>query len=89
MPFTPSMMFEEVDRLLLNPKNIYSPFMTIAFDLKPEYYDSLPAVVHPADKTIRPQMLKKEDNPFYYEIMEEFKKISGFGVLLNTSFNLV
>ena len=38
MPFTPSMMFEEVDRLLLNPKNIYSPFMTIAFDLKPEYY---------------------------------------------------
>ena len=88
MPFTPSMMIEEAERLLVNPKKIYSPYMTMAFDLKPEFHQLLPAVIHPADKTIRPQMLKKEDNPAYYEIMEEFKKITGFGVLLNTSFNM-
>ena len=88
MPFTPSMHYEEVERLIINPKGIHSPFMTMAFDLKPEYVDIIPAVIHPADKTIRPQMLKREENPDFYDLISAFKKRSGFGVLLNTSFNL-
>jgi carbamoyltransferase len=88
MPFTPSMLFEEVQRLIVNPKDVYSPYMTMAFDLNPAYVDALPAVIHPADKTIRPQMLKREDNPGYYDIIAAFKELSGFGVVLNTSFNL-
>ena len=88
MPFTPSMLYEEVERLLENPKNVYSPFMCMAFDLKTEFVDALPAVIHPADKTVRPQMLKREDNPGYYDLIAAFKKLSGFGVVLNTSFNL-
>jgi carbamoyltransferase len=88
MPFTPSMMIEEAQRLLLNPKSIYSPFMTMAFDLKPEHRDVLSGVVHPADKTARPQMLRREDNPRYYDLLAAFKQRTGLGVLLNTSFNL-
>jgi len=88
MPFTPSMMIEEAERMLINPKNIYSPFMTMAFDVKPEFLEQLAAVIHPADKTIRPQMLKRESNPAYYELLEAFKARTGLGVLLNTSFNL-
>lgn len=88
MPFTPSMMIEEADRILLNPDNLYSPFMTIAFDLKPEFVDLIPAAIHPADKTARPQMLREEDNPGYYAILKAFKLRTGIGVLLNTSFNL-
>ena len=42
--------------------------MTMAFDLKPGLDVKLPAVVHPADKTCRPQMLKEEDNKEYYNI---------------------
>ena len=34
-----------------NQKNVYSPYMTMAFDLKPGLAVKLPAVVHPADKT--------------------------------------
>jgi len=88
MPFTPSMHYEEAERLIVNPKGNYSPYMTMAFDLKPEYVDIIPAVIHPADKTIRPQMLKREDNPSYYDLISALKKCSGLGILLNTSFNL-
>jgi len=88
MPFTPTICYEDCIKYLVNERNIYSPWMTMAFDLKDGLAKSLPAVVHPADKTCRPQMLKKEDNPSYYEIIKEFEKLSGHPVLLNTSFNL-
>lgn len=88
MPFTPSMMAEEAERLLENPKSIYSPYMTMAFDLKHEYRDAIPGAVHPADKTARPQMLRREDNPGYYDLIAAFKKLTGIGAVLNTSFNL-
>jgi carbamoyltransferase len=88
MPFTPSITYEGCKKMLVNPKKIYSPFMTMAFDLKNGYPEKIPAVIHPADKTTRPQMLKKQDNRDYYELIKEFEKISGLPVLLNTSFNL-
>jgi len=88
MPFTPSMMKEEADRLVENPKGLYSPFMTLAFDLKQDFRRDIPAAQHPSDKTVRPQMLKREDNPDYYDIIAAFKERTGMGVVLNTSFNL-
>ncbi len=60
----------------------------MAFDVKEEYIDKLPGVIHPADKSTRPQMLKKKDNPEYYNLIKDFEKITGLPVLLNTSFNL-
>ena len=88
MPFTPSMTYEEAGRILENPKKTYSPFMTLAFELKEAFKDSIPGAQHPADKTVRPQMLKREDNPQYYDLIEAFKRRTGMAVLLNTSFNL-
>ncbi len=88
MPFTPSMMFEEVERFIENPKEVYSPYMCMAFDLKEGFEETLPAVIHPADKTVRPQMLRREDNPGYYDILAALKRRIGLGVVLNTSFNL-
>ena len=88
MPFTPTICYEDCSKYLKNNNNIYSPWMTMAFDLKDGLAKELPAVIHPADKTCRPQMLKKTDNPEYYDIIKEFEKLSGHPVLLNTSFNL-
>jgi carbamoyltransferase len=39
------------------------------------------------DGTARPQAVKKETNPYYYEIIDEFYKLSGCGAIVNTSFN--
>ena len=61
-------------------------YMTITYDTKPKYFKELQAVVH-VDGTARPQVISKNDNPFYYEILYEFYKISGCGALVNTSFN--
>ncbi|MHA1564239.1 MAG: carbamoyltransferase C-terminal domain-containing protein [Alphaproteobacteria bacterium] len=88
MPFTPSMMIEEADRLLANPKQFYSPFMMMAFDLHPQFSDAIPAAMHPSDRTVRPQMLRRQDNPGYYAIIEAFKARTGLGCVMNTSFNL-
>ena len=88
MPFTPSILDKYADRYIVNPKGLKSPFMTMAFDSTEEGRKNLPAAIHPADFTVRPQILTKEANPGYYELIESFADITGVGALLNTSFNL-
>ncbi len=88
MPFAPVILNEHSNTLIKNSKNIFSPFMTIAFNSKKVGFQKLIAASHPADKTIRPQMLNKETNLKYYNIINEFYKLSGIPSLLNTSFNL-
>jgi carbamoyltransferase len=34
------------------------------------------------------QFVEEQDNPQYYGLLREFKRLTGFGVLINTSFNL-
>tara|TARA_B110001450_G_C17583457_1_gene465947 strand:- start:864 stop:1178 length:315 start_codon:yes stop_codon:yes gene_type:complete len=62
--------------------------MSIAFETKKKFHSLIPAVLHPADKTTRPQMLKKVNNPEYYDLIKKFKSITKIPLLLNTSFNL-
>jgi carbamoyltransferase len=54
---------------------------------KKEWHDKMPAVVH-VDGTARPQLIKRENNSLYYDIVEEFGKITGVPVIINTSFNI-
>lgn len=88
MPFTPSMTIEQANSMIINPKGLYSPYMTMAFDLKSEWRDKIPAATHPADKSVRPQMLRRQDNTGYYDLMKAFGCLSGVECLMNTSFNL-
>jgi carbamoyltransferase len=63
-----------------------SPFMTICFPVRPEYVKIIPGITH-VDNTCRIQTISKEDH-YLYELLQEFKKLSGHGIVLNTSFNL-
>lgn len=47
----------------------------------------IPAVTH-VDYSARVQTVNKERNPEYYGIIQEFKKLTRFGVIVNTSFNV-
>lgn len=47
----------------------------------------IPAVTH-VDYSVRIQTVHKELNPKFWKLLKEFKKITGYGVLLNTSFNV-
>jgi len=88
MPFAPVIMDKFSNNYLINPKNIKCPHMSIGFETTKEGYDAMIAACHPSDKSARPQILHKNDNPEVYEILEEFQKLTGRGALLNTSFNL-
>jgi len=88
MPFAPSILEEDSKKIMKIIKNHKNFYMTISFDVKKKFISKIPAAVHPFDKTCRPQMVNKELNFNYYDLIKEFKKITGVGVLLNTSFNL-
>lgn len=88
MPFTPSILDVDMSRYIQNPKNVFAPYMCLTFDSTEEAQRDLKAAIHPRDKTVRPQCVLQEWNPDYYEVISEFKNITGIGGVLNTSFNL-
>jgi len=89
MPFAPSILDEDAPRFLINysPDQIAAKYMTITYDVNPDLIDLIPAVVH-IDKTARPQVVTEKDNPEFYKIIKAYKERSGFGVIINTSFNM-
>lgn len=88
MPFTPTILADRQQDYIINPKKLKCPHMTMAFDSTPRAQKELIAALHPADLTMRPQILKEPDNPDYYAIIKEFESQTGVGGILNTSFNL-
>jgi len=77
-PFCPTIIEEKSSQFLKDP--LYAPYMILGFEMKnPELY---PAVTH-VDGTCRPQILKKDVNPDFYEVVKGLD-----GIVLNTSFNL-
>ena len=64
-----------------------SPYMLLAPSLSEVLRKDLGAVTH-VDGTARIQTLNKLDNAELFEIISEFKKLTGIGVLLNTSLNV-
>lgn len=87
MPFSPIILHEYQDELIENPKRLESPHMTMVFETK-DGKNKIPAAIHQADETARPQLLKKEVNLDLWELIYKFYKKTGIPSLLNTSFNL-
>ena len=84
-PFCPSILIEEKDRLFTSAYN--NKHMTCAFTLKNEFVTSLPGITH-VDGTARAQFVSMTTNARLFNVLQEFKELTGFGVLLNTSFNI-
>ena len=84
-PFAPSVLEEDLhDYFTINQS---SPHMLIACSVKKDKKASIPATVH-VDNTCRAQSVSKNLNPKFWNLINEFKKITGIPVLLNTSFNI-
>ncbi len=88
MPFAPSILKEEASKYIVNPKNLFSPYMMLAFDTTELAQSEIGAAIHPRDKTARIQIVDKLMNLEYWNLINEFYKISGSPCILNTSFNL-
>ncbi len=88
MPFAATVLDSYADKYLVNPKKFTSSYMAVAMDTRKEVLHEIKAGTHPYDETIRPQILTKEQNPEYYDLIQTFSEITGIGALLNTSYNL-
>jgi carbamoyltransferase len=86
-PFAPSVLEEYVEEYYEVPgKYKKFPFMTFVLNVKEEKQKILGAVTH-VDGTARIQTVSKETNPRYWQVIDEFRQLTGIPVLLNTSFN--
>ena len=90
-PFAPVCIYEEGNKYfdLGNLGKVQQPlqYMIAVVPVKKEYQKKLGAITH-IDKTARPQLIKREVNPIYYDVIKRFGQKTGISVLLNTSFNL-
>lgn len=83
-PFAPSVLKECVPEYF--EQTVDSPFMMHVVKIRPEWRDRLPAVTH-IDGTGRLQSVERANNPLYYDLIDAFRRKTGVGVVLNTSFN--
>ena len=88
MPFAPFTTMELAPRCFVGWKkgHLTTRFMTECYDCTTEMKKNSPAVVH-VDGTARPQIVAREDNPLYYDIVNGWYKETGGLCLINTSFN--
>ena len=88
MPFAPMVLADYFDDIFVETKSKYTAeFMTLCYDTKDEWVDKIPAVIQKSDKTARPQIVRKDKLPKVWEVINEYYKLSGIPVVLNTSFN--
>jgi carbamoyltransferase len=84
-PFAPIVLAERANEIFEGTED--SPFMLLAKNVRSEWRDKIPAIVH-VDGTARVQTVRREHNERLHRLLKEFEKITGVPVLLNTSFNV-
>lgn len=89
MPFAPVVQSEKASQIfdITHVNRRACRYMTIACDVRREWRARIPAVVH-VDHSARPQIIDRNDNPLYYDILSAFERETGLSVLINTSFNV-
>jgi len=83
-PVAPVVLEEDAPEWFENAGS--SPFMLFVHNVRAEKSDRIPAVRH-VDGTARIQTVRRDQHPHYYDLLQEFKKLTGVPVLVNTSFN--
>lgn len=83
-PFAPSVLREDASTFFQSGRE--SPYMILVDQIREEWREPLKAIVH-EDGSCRVQTVTEDWNPKYYRLLQEFKRLTGISVLLNTSFN--
>ncbi|MEQ1716645.1 MAG: carbamoyltransferase C-terminal domain-containing protein [Hyphomicrobium sp.] len=83
-PFAPVVLIERLNEFFEYEHP--DPFMTVAPMIRKDKVALIPAAAH-VDGTGRIQTIDRKANPRYYGVIEEYAKITGIPVILNTSFN--
>jgi len=84
-PFAPSIKEERLSEYFESDDP--APYMLKVYRIRQEKLSVIPATAH-FDGTGRVQTVSKEVNPRYYKLIDEFEKLTGVPVVVNTSFNV-
>ena len=84
-PFAPAILAEHTGDYF--DMDYPSPYMLMVYNIHPEKREKIAAVAH-VDGTGRLQTVDKDGLPEYRRLIEEFYKLTGVPVILNTSFNV-
>ena len=89
MPFAPVTLWEHAQACYRNIDRGRSSaeFMTMTFDCTDRMREESPAAVH-VDNTARPQLVRRDVQPSYHRIVEEYCRLTGIPTVINTSFNM-
>lgn len=103
-PFAPTVLACDVDEIFDLNHSLKSPYMLLVANINDSVKlpvkeeakgleklniarSKLPAITH-VDYSARIQTVDESQNPRYFDIINEFKKLTGYGVIVNTSFNV-
>jgi carbamoyltransferase len=88
MPFAPVCLEEDLldNYVMQDSMKMAMQYMTITVQCRDKMNNS-PAVVH-IDNTARPQFVNNKSNKSMSDILKEYKRLTGFNNLVNTSFNM-
>jgi carbamoyltransferase len=84
-PYAASVLSEHVGEYF--DRNVDDPFMLIVAHVRPDRVATIPSVVH-ADGTCRIQSVRPDHPGRFRAMIEEFHRLSGLPLVLNTSFNI-
>lgn len=90
MPFAPAVCDYQAADLFKNVagSEYTARFMTITLECTPQMKRQAPGAVH-VDGTARPQLVSRHVNPSFYDILDQYCKLTaGRSILINTSFNM-
>ncbi|OGF24785.1 hypothetical protein A2331_04105 [Candidatus Falkowbacteria bacterium RIFOXYB2_FULL_34_18] len=76
---------EDRAKYIFDP-GLKDPYMLFNHQVKKEWKNKIPAVIH-LDGTARLQTVNKKENKNIYKLLDEYEKLSGIPVLCNTSAN--
>ena len=85
-PFAPSVTDEATGEFFEMDSRHKSPFMLLVADVR-ESKRVIPSVTH-VDGSARLQTVSASVNPLYHDLIEEFGRVTGVPVIINTSFNV-
>jgi carbamoyltransferase len=86
-PVAPSVLAECANELMAEPPGHPARFMLSAGTVRPGERRRIPAATH-VDGSARPQLVERSANPQYWELIAEFRRLTGVPAVINTSFNL-
>ena len=85
-PLAPAVLTEHWDEYFEGRRSVLDTMMLRVADVKKERQKEVSGITH-VDGSARVQEVKQEINPVFYNMIQEYYKISGIPMVINTSFN--